>query len=499
MEDFEDSLLDDPAPRGARVVALGLLARLAVERERLARVAAGETGDEAAAHDVEALHDFRVALRRLRSWQRALRDSLEGSRPRGVRRRLRRIAKESNAGRDAEVFLAWLREAQVKLPVQDRSAARWLIERFERQQREADSSLDGMLTRDFDPVRERLETRLESYRVQAHVRNGMREPTLAAVLSALLREHADDVRARLGALRSPDDDRDVHRARIAGKRLRYLLEPLAPHVDRGPALVSRLKSLQDTLGDLHDAHIWLLILRDMVAELAVEEAGRLARDLTVAKKSKPGRDVSTPGPSRAGFVRLARLAHERAATAYAALQRDWSARGTKRFFRDLERASAMLEERARTGIEIERKYLLTRLPPSMPRAARAQIAQGYLPGTRLVERLRLVQANRSRRFYRTVKVGRGIVRTELEEETTRVVFDAMWPLTMGHRLTKRRHRVPDGDLAWEIDEFSDRELVLAEIELPSPDTEVVFPDWLAPFVEREVTNEAAYANYNLSR
>jgi adenylate cyclase len=155
--------------------------------------------------------------------------------------------------------------------------------------------------------------------------------------------------------------------------------------------------------------------------------------------------------------------------------------------------------RASRGLEIERKYLLSRLPRSLPRSTTALIVQGYIPGKRLVERLRSEQRGARKHFYRTVKSGTGIVRTELEEETSRGVFEAMWPLTEGKRLTKLRHRVPAGALTWEIDEFADLGLVVAELELPSEDAAVEFPPWLAPFVEREVTGDAAYLNSSLAR
>jgi CYTH domain-containing protein len=98
-----------------------------------------------------------------------------------------------------------------------------------------------------------------------------------------------------------------------------------------------------------------------------------------------------------------------------------------------------------------------------------------------------------------VKTGTGLVRVEIEEETTREVFEAMWPLTEGKRVHKQRHRVTDGDLAWEIDHFVDRDLTLAEVELPSADVQPVPPDWLQPYVVRDVTDEAAYVNYNLAQ
>ncbi|HWP72085.1 MAG TPA: CHAD domain-containing protein, partial [Gemmatimonadaceae bacterium] len=69
---YDSSILDDTAPRSARLIALTLIEDLAHERERLS-----------VAKDSETLHDFRVALRRLRSWLRALSPSLEGSLPPG--------------------------------------------------------------------------------------------------------------------------------------------------------------------------------------------------------------------------------------------------------------------------------------------------------------------------------------------------------------------------------------------------------------------------------
>jgi CYTH domain-containing protein len=59
--------------------------------------------------------------------------------------------------------------------------------------------------------------------------------------------------------------------------------------------------------------------------------------------------------------------------------------------------------------------------------------------------------------------------------------------------------VPHGQLTWEIDEFTDRALVLAEIELPSADTDVEIPGWLEPCIEREVTGDVKYLNSTLAK
>jgi CYTH domain-containing protein len=150
-------------------------------------------------------------------------------------------------------------------------------------------------------------------------------------------------------------------------------------------------------------------------------------------------------------------------------------------------------------LEIERKYLLSGLP-RLPRPLhRLRVEQGYIPGTRLRERIRRVQDGAEVRYYRTMKFGRGVTRTEIEEETTAEIFRALWRVTLGKRVRKRRYLVPAGERTWEIDRFRDRDLVLAEIELESADEEVVFPKWLERYIVREVTDDPNYGNYRLAR
>ena len=152
------------------------------------------------------------------------------------------------------------------------------------------------------------------------------------------------------------------------------------------------------------------------------------------------------------------------------------------------------------NVEIERKYLLTSLP-KFPRAIHTyEIDQGYIPGERLMERLRRQRdENGDTRYFRTVKLGGGVQRMELEDETDQRVFEHLWQLTEGRRLTKRRHVVPNGKDMWEIDEFTDRPLVLAELELDRADAPVAIPGWLKPVLVREVTDEREYGNRSLAR
>ena len=151
-------------------------------------------------------------------------------------------------------------------------------------------------------------------------------------------------------------------------------------------------------------------------------------------------------------------------------------------------------------LEIERKYLLRGLPPAVAQAPSVEIDQGYLPGNQIRERIRRVRGPSGVQFVRTLKAGVGIERVEIEEETNEQFFAAVWPLTRGCRVHKRRYDVPEGDLVWEIDEFLDRTgLWLAEVELDRADQPVSPPPWLEPHVVREVTDEPEYTNHALAR
>jgi CYTH domain-containing protein len=113
-------------------------------------------------------------------------------------------------------------------------------------------------------------------------------------------------------------------------------------------------------------------------------------------------------------------------------------------------------------------------------APSTRIRAGVAAGIALRERLRReVGANERTKLTRTIKLGPIGARIELEEPTEPALFEAMWPLTVNARIRKRRHRVPEGALTWEIDVFLDRDLVLAEVELTEVSQAVEIPDWLA--------------------
>ena len=259
----DDSRLQQSSARVVRVIALELL--------DLALTAAGRLGGHARPDDAEALHDFRVATRRLRSWLRAWKPHLSDSVTPQACRRLRRVARATGPARDAEVHLEWLRFERAKLRGRQRAGADWLIATLEDEQRVAREDAVAS-ARDFEPVHVKLSKQLHSYTIRLHPGRDADDEPFGKALGDLSREYGADLRRRLDAVRDYGDDTQAHRARIAAKRLRYLLEPFSGARNGGTEIVERLTALQELLGALHDAHVFSGEVTAASAAAAAEQA-----------------------------------------------------------------------------------------------------------------------------------------------------------------------------------------------------------------------------------
>lgn len=157
---------------------------------------------------------------------------------------------------------------------------------------------------------------------------------------------------------------------------------------------------------------------------------------------------------------------------------------------------------ANDNIEIERKYLLKELPKLVFDLAHKSlyIKQAWLPGDNLKVRIReSIVSDGEHNYFWGIKLGQGVSRTEIENCISPELFKDLWPHT-DRRIFKYRYHVnAENNLFWEVDQFLDRDLALAEIEMPTADYNVIIPDWLAPYIVREVTDEKEYNNIALAK
>ncbi|MGE0787800.1 MAG: CHAD domain-containing protein [Sandaracinaceae bacterium] len=481
------SLLERSAADGARKVALDYLAE--------ARAAAEHLVDPQ--HD-EALHDFRVALRRLRATLRAYRSLVEDSVSKKLRKRIAKVASATNGGRDAEVQLAWVERVASDVPSGHAPGTEWLIQRLTRERDEGYARVQEGLLSKFRELDERLEPRLRRYTVEREVDAGPDADRFAGRAAEAIDEARAALNSAFAHVHGIEDEALAHKARIRVKRARYLLEPFKDELDEARGAIASLKALQDLLGELNDLHVVHDTIGSGLEDTALSRARRLRE---AAERPDFDLDRTLAEDERAGLLALLARAQEERRARFATLLDEWLGDGGRLRALDgeLDAVAAALRAHASPPLEIERKYLLDGVPPRCRELPPVTIDQGYLPGQSLIERVRRSRTESGVTHVRTVKLGRGITRVEVEEECDAATFEALWALTLTRRVRKRRYRVPEGDRVWEIDSFDDRDLTLAEIELASADEDVALPEWLAPHVVREVTDEPEYVNARLAK
>jgi len=475
---LEVPTLDLPHPQGARLVARALLGDAERELANL-EVRAGE----------EALHDFRVAVRRLRSLVRALRPSLAGTVERKHERRLKAIADATSEARDAEVQIAWLATERPRLSPRDAPAVDWLVERLAQRQRAGYDEASGDLSGRFRKLARRL------VRVLARPDEGPREPggraSLGEVLAETVRTLATDLFSGLDAVSGPFDVHRAHAARIAAKRLRYALEPLRGNARAdSAAAVGHLKELQDILGELHDAHVLGELLSAALVEVATDRARRAHAAIVAGGPGAEALRIASRDAVTRGLLALDARVAERATAAHGALVRDWLAARREPLLREVSAIADALSPRSAGRPGASRRWLLLRLPDGVHAEPDLELEQGFLPGASPRGWLLRVRGPGGTRFLRGS--GESLEQEELAEEA----FLALWPTTEGARIARHRHLVARGGRRWTID-VVDRGPVLAETAVPGGD-ELAVPGWVRRVLVREVTSERAYDDERLA-
>jgi CYTH domain-containing protein len=125
-----------------------------------------------------------------------------------------------------------------------------------------------------------------------------------------------------------------------------------------------------------------------------------------------------------------------------------------------------------------------------------EIDQGYVTTAEDATEVRVRRGERG--SVLAVKRGSGLSRAETEIRLTGEQADALWPLTEGRRIRKRRHRVPVDGTTIEVDVYGDRleGLSVGEVEFSSERASEGFnpPPWLG----RELTDDPRYRNERLA-
>lgn len=230
----------------------------------------------AANADEEAIHDMRVAIRRVRAAFRVAGAYYKRKAIRFFRSELRTLADELGAARDLDVIinhgLAFASSQLADAP----NINAWL-NHLRAQRTEAQQNLLAHLgSKRLDRFKEEFEAFLTEPGAAAQPGDhAAGTPRVCDVIPSAIWTQYSAVRAYEAIVDPPLEA--LHALRIDFKRLRYLLEffrgILGPSVER---LIETATQAQDDLGLLHDATVASHLLRQYVAEQATLSASDLA-------------------------------------------------------------------------------------------------------------------------------------------------------------------------------------------------------------------------------
>lgn len=212
----------------------------------------------------DSIHQMRVAARRLRSTLSAFKGLVDADQAQRLRGELAWIARELGAVRDLEVLLGRLirQAAELSDPSDADVAAGVVRSELERRLDAAQSSALVALrsARHFDLVED-----LIAASSHPPVTDAAREPArelLTPMVKRTWKKLAKDVHAL--SFTSPSTQ--WHQARIRAKRARYTADAVAVISGKDVrAYAQELANITDILGDLHDALVAELFLRELAA------------------------------------------------------------------------------------------------------------------------------------------------------------------------------------------------------------------------------------------
>lgn len=207
--------------------------------------------------DPEALHQMRVACRRLRAFLREAGAMLVPEWVGPLREELRWLGDETGAVRDLDVLRQRLSDEIASLDAADARGGAGLIRALEAERA-------GLRTTLLAALRSERYLRLLAALDAAAREPGIADPAVS--LEEVARDAWKGLRKAVQGLGQEPSDEALHGVRIKAKRARYAAELVAADgAKRVRRFIKRAKNLQDLLGEYQDSVVASRRLRDLAA------------------------------------------------------------------------------------------------------------------------------------------------------------------------------------------------------------------------------------------
>ncbi|MDD1688223.1 MAG: CHAD domain-containing protein, partial [Methanoregula sp.] len=248
------------------------------------------------AQDIEHIHRMRVASRRLRAALPLFASCFPEKKYQQWTEEIRKVTRALGEARDTDVQIAFL----TKL-IKKRDAKKSVYDPDKALPIRVTGDVETFLLSQLLKKRLKLQTavvlslekleksgvidemRIFFHNQEIRAKNTRKKPSpygIAPVAASRIAVRLVKLHSYEGWVHNPDAIAEHHAIRIAAKKLRYTMEVYGPVYRRGlKKPLSRIKKIQEILGDLHDCDVWI----DTVMVMLVKE--RLSSQATTGRET----------------------------------------------------------------------------------------------------------------------------------------------------------------------------------------------------------------------
>ena len=209
--------------------------------------------------DIEAIHRMRVASRRLATGLDVFRSCLPKKKSKLWRDEIRKVTYALGNARNLDIQIAQLTDLYGEtLEATYKPGYNRLLLRLKQSRSKAQKKVNKTAFKlKESQALEEMVLWFEKHR-EAEPLSEPYPPSLLQKAYRAITEALEDFLMHTDFIASEADSDKLHAMRIAGKRLRYTMEIFAPLYggDLEPFIIA-MKEIQDTLGEFHDADVWV--------------------------------------------------------------------------------------------------------------------------------------------------------------------------------------------------------------------------------------------------
>lgn len=211
--------------------------------------------------DIEPVHRMRVASRRLRASLAVFEEILPAQKTKRWKKQIRKIGRALGRARELDIQIKFLEAAAQKMKADAHSAnTKAIIKSLKKERQQAQEHIDIELG-GFRPQKN-LPGLKPWLKHASSGKRGYHMDEFNAQKGAVILRRLDQLRAFSPYVSQPKNIHELHRMRIAAKKLRYTLELLRPWYGAGiDRYIRSSRQIQDVLGDVHEFDV----LREVVS------------------------------------------------------------------------------------------------------------------------------------------------------------------------------------------------------------------------------------------